>query len=143
MVPPGDRAALAAEIRRARDGEIDLDRCGAAGRAFVEQNRGRERRSRATGSCWRDSGRARRSRECPLRSHAVTAVLFTCAGQRVDIVTAFGRAGATTIAADLDRLAPALYHADHMALVPRVTDPGYLPRSRRSSPSTTSSSSFR
>ena len=57
----------------------------------------------------------------------MTAVLFTCAGQRVDIVTAFGRAGATTIASDLDRLAPALYHADHMAFVPRVTDPGYLP----------------
>jgi carbamoyl-phosphate synthase large subunit len=56
----------------------------------------------------------------------VTAVLFTCAGQRVDIVTAFGRAGATTIAADLDPLAPALYHADHHALVPRVTDPGYM-----------------
>jgi carbamoyl-phosphate synthase large subunit len=56
----------------------------------------------------------------------VTAVLFTCAGQRVDIVTAFGRAGATTIASDLDRLAPALYHADHMALVPRVDDPGYV-----------------
>ena len=57
----------------------------------------------------------------------MTAVLFTCAGQRVDIVTAFGRAGATTIASDLDRLAPALYHADHMALVPPVDDPGYLP----------------
>jgi carbamoyl-phosphate synthase large subunit len=57
----------------------------------------------------------------------VTAVLFTCAGQRADIVTAFGRAGATTIASDLDRLAPALYHADHMALVPRVDDPGYVP----------------
>ena len=34
----------------------------------------------------------------PLPSPSVTAVLFTCAGQRVDIVTAFGRAGATTIA---------------------------------------------
>jgi len=56
----------------------------------------------------------------------VTAVLFTCAGQRVDIITAFGRAGATTIASDLDRLAPALYHADHFALVPRVDDPGYV-----------------
>jgi carbamoyl-phosphate synthase large subunit len=56
----------------------------------------------------------------------VTAVLITCAGQRVDIVTAFGRAGATTVASDLDRLAPALYHADHMALVPRVDDPGYM-----------------
>ena len=56
----------------------------------------------------------------------MTAVLFTCAGQRVDIVTAFGRAGAITIASDLDRLAPALYHADHFALVPRVDDPGYV-----------------
>jgi carbamoyl-phosphate synthase large subunit len=56
----------------------------------------------------------------------VTAVLFTCAGQRVDIVTAFARAGATTIAADVDALAPALYHADRHALVPRVDDPGYI-----------------
>jgi carbamoyl-phosphate synthase large subunit len=56
----------------------------------------------------------------------MTAVLFTCAGQRVDIVSAFGRAGAITVAADLDPLAPALYHADHRALVPRVDDPGYI-----------------
>jgi carbamoyl-phosphate synthase large subunit len=56
----------------------------------------------------------------------VTAVLFTCAGQRVDIVSAFGRAGATTVAADLDPLAPALYHADHRSLVPAVRDPGYV-----------------
>src|SRR4029077_17576505 len=57
---------------------------------------------------------------------AVTAVLFTCAGQRVDIVTAFRRVGATTIATDANRLAPALYHADHQALVPRVDDFGYV-----------------
>jgi carbamoyl-phosphate synthase large subunit len=56
----------------------------------------------------------------------VTAVLFTCAGQRVDIVTEFSRAGATTIVAEADRLAPALYHADHHALVPRTHDPGYV-----------------
>jgi carbamoyl-phosphate synthase large subunit len=56
----------------------------------------------------------------------VTAVLFTCAGQRVDIVSAFRRAGATTIATDVDALAPALYHADHRALVPRVDDLGYI-----------------
>jgi carbamoyl-phosphate synthase large subunit len=56
----------------------------------------------------------------------VTAVLFTCAGQRVDIVAAFGRAGATTIAADLNPLAPALYHADRYELVPRIDDPGYV-----------------
>jgi len=53
-------------------------------------------------------------------------VLFTCAGQRVDIVTAFGRAGATTLAADVNELAPALYAADRRALVPPVDDPGYL-----------------
>ena len=57
----------------------------------------------------------------------MTAVLFTCAGQRVDIVTEFARAGATTIVADADRLAPTLYHADRYALVPRVDDPGYVP----------------
>jgi carbamoyl-phosphate synthase large subunit len=56
----------------------------------------------------------------------MTAVLFTCAGQRVDIVSAFGRAGAFTVAADADRLAPALYHADRRALVPRVDDPTYV-----------------
>lgn len=56
----------------------------------------------------------------------MTAVLFTCAGQRVDIVAAFGHAGAETIAADVDPLAPALYHADRHALVPRVADPGYV-----------------
>ena len=56
----------------------------------------------------------------------MTAVLFTCAGQRVDIVTAFRRIGATTIATDANRLAPALYHADHQALVPRVDDFGYV-----------------
>ena len=57
----------------------------------------------------------------------MTAVLFTCAGQRVDIVSAFSRAGATTIATDLDALAPALWHADRHVLVPRVDDPGYVP----------------
>jgi len=57
----------------------------------------------------------------------VTAVLFTCAGQRVDIVSAFRRTGAMTVAADADTLAPALYHADRMALVPRVADPDYVP----------------
>jgi carbamoyl-phosphate synthase large subunit len=56
----------------------------------------------------------------------VTAVLFTCAGQRVDIVSAFGRAGALTVAADANALAPALYHADRHALVPRIDDPGYI-----------------
>jgi carbamoyl-phosphate synthase large subunit len=57
----------------------------------------------------------------------MTAVLFTCAGQRVDIVSAFARAGAITVAADADEFAPALYHADRKALVPRIADPGYIP----------------
>jgi carbamoyl-phosphate synthase large subunit len=56
----------------------------------------------------------------------VTAVLFTCAGQRVDIVTAFARAGAKTIAVDCNELAPALYHADLRAIVPRVDHPEYI-----------------
>ncbi|HSC92978.1 MAG TPA: ATP-grasp domain-containing protein [Gaiellaceae bacterium] len=53
-------------------------------------------------------------------------VLFTCAGQRVDIVSAFARAGATTVAVDVNPLAPALYHAHRRELVPRISDPGYL-----------------
>jgi carbamoyl-phosphate synthase large subunit len=56
----------------------------------------------------------------------VTAVLFTCAGQRVDIVEAFRRAGAVTVATDANPLAPALYHADHRALVPRIDEPDYI-----------------
>jgi len=60
----------------------------------------------------------------------VTAVLFTCAGQRVDIVDAFRRAGATTVAADVNPLAPALYTADHQALVPRIEDDDYVPALR-------------
>ena len=56
----------------------------------------------------------------------MTTVLFTCAGQRVDIVSAFRRAGARTVAVDADPLAPALYHAHEHAIVPRVDDPGYL-----------------
>ena len=57
----------------------------------------------------------------------MTAVLFTCAGQRVDIVGAFRRAGATAVAVDANPLAPALYHADEHALVPRIDDPAYVP----------------
>ncbi|MGB2953209.1 MAG: ATP-grasp domain-containing protein [Gaiellaceae bacterium] len=60
----------------------------------------------------------------------MSAVLFTCVGMRVDIVTAFRRAGATTIGADVSPLAPALYHADAYALVPRKDDPAYIPALR-------------
>jgi hypothetical protein len=59
-------------------------------------------------------------------SRAVSGVLFTCAGQRVDIVTAFRRSGAWTLATDVNQLAPALYHADAHAFVPRVDDPTYV-----------------
>jgi carbamoyl-phosphate synthase large subunit len=61
----------------------------------------------------------------------VTAVLFTCAGQRVDIVSAFRRAGAYTVAVDANPLAPALYHADAHALVPPIDNPGYVPSLQR------------
>src|ERR671933_1606757 len=57
-------------------------------------------------------------------------VLFTCAGLRVDIVTAFREAGATTIAVDVDRYAPALYKADRSALVGRIEADGYVPKLR-------------
>ena len=60
----------------------------------------------------------------------MTAVLFTCAGQRVDILDAFRGAGATTVAADVNPLAPALYHADRHALVPRLEEEGYVPALR-------------
>jgi carbamoyl-phosphate synthase large subunit len=56
----------------------------------------------------------------------VPTVLFTCAGQRVDIVTAFREAGATAVAADVNELAPALYAADRRELVPPIADPGYV-----------------
>ena len=56
----------------------------------------------------------------------MTVVLFTCAGQRVDIVRAFCAAGAVTLAADADPLAPALYHADRRAIVPLITDADYV-----------------
>ena len=56
----------------------------------------------------------------------MAVVLFTCAGQRVDIVTAFARAGATTLAVDVNELAPALYAAERRASVPRVDDPAYV-----------------
>jgi carbamoyl-phosphate synthase large subunit len=49
----------------------------------------------------------------------------------VDIVGAFRRAGAVTVAADSNPLAPSLYHADHYALVPRIDDAEYVPALRR------------
>jgi len=53
--------------------------------------------------------------------------MFTCAGQRVDIVKAFRAAGAVALGVDADPFAPALYYADRQAIVPRISDPGYVP----------------
>ena len=65
--------------------------------------------------------RLRRLHGPAVPSRAVTAVLFTCAGQRVDIVTA-SAAPEQRRSPRRDQLAPALYHADHRAIVPRVDD---------------------
>jgi carbamoyl-phosphate synthase large subunit len=54
-------------------------------------------------------------------------VLFTSAGQRVDIVRAFRAAGAVALGVDADPLAPALYHCDRRVIVPRIADPTYVP----------------
>jgi carbamoyl-phosphate synthase large subunit len=52
--------------------------------------------------------------------------VFTCAGQRAEIIRAFSCAGGRTIAADSSPLAPALYHADAAVQVPRWHEPGYI-----------------
>jgi carbamoyl-phosphate synthase large subunit len=57
----------------------------------------------------------------------VTSVLFTCAGQRVDVITAFRQAGAFTVAADLNPLAPALHRAHARLQLPPVADDAYVP----------------
>jgi carbamoyl-phosphate synthase large subunit len=54
-------------------------------------------------------------------------VLFTCAGQRVDVVAAFRQAGARTVAVDMNPLAPALYHADCHVVLPPADDANYIP----------------
>src|SRR5581483_8484581 len=120
------RGRLGAAPRSRRGRRVDRLRRRDHGRRHGRARRAGRRRRR------RHPGRSTRRRRCrgagapPLRCALVTAVLFTCAGQRVDIVTAFRLAGATTIAADVDPLAPALYHADRRALVPRVDEPGYV-----------------
>lgn len=53
--------------------------------------------------------------------------MLTSVGQRVDIASAFRAAGATTLGVDADPLAPALYHCDRHAIVPRIADTGYVP----------------
>ena len=54
-------------------------------------------------------------------------VLLTSVGQRVDIARAFRAAGAVTLGVDAEPLAPALYHCDEHAIVPKIADPSYVP----------------
>ncbi|MGD0167337.1 MAG: ATP-grasp domain-containing protein [Gaiellaceae bacterium] len=53
--------------------------------------------------------------------------LFTCAGQRVDVIEAFARAGAVTLATDVSPYAPTLYRAERFSVVPRYGDSRYVP----------------
>ena len=53
--------------------------------------------------------------------------MLTSVGQRVDIARAFRAAGAITLGVDADPLAPALYHCDRHAIVPRIADAEYVP----------------
>ena len=53
--------------------------------------------------------------------------MLTSVGQRVDIARAFRAAGAATLGVDADPLAPALYHCDRRAIVPRIAAPDYVP----------------
>ena len=60
-------------------------------------------------------------------------VLFTSVGRRVELLRSFKRAYAdleltgSIVAVDIDPLAPALQEADHPYIVPRISDPAYIP----------------
>jgi carbamoyl-phosphate synthase large subunit len=60
-------------------------------------------------------------------------ILFTSAGRRVELLRAFRQAyeglelESNIVALDVDPLAPALRTADRSYLVPRLTDPAYIP----------------
>jgi carbamoyl-phosphate synthase large subunit len=103
-----------------------LGRAGLPRRPDEEHETGDEPRRDETG----DDEHEAAQHGATVPSPPVKGVLFTCAGQRVDILTAFKRAGARTVAVDLNRLAPALYHADAHAFVPRIDDPDYVPALR-------------
>jgi carbamoyl-phosphate synthase large subunit len=65
-------------------------------------------------------------------SQGTVNILFTSAGRRVELLRWFDRArldegiAGTSIAADIDPLAPALQVADRTYIVPRLSDPGYV-----------------
>ncbi|MBM3190094.1 MAG: ATP-grasp domain-containing protein [Chloroflexi bacterium] len=60
-------------------------------------------------------------------------ILFTSVGRRLELVRAFRRAYATLgisgriVAVDIDPLAPALQEVDRFYMVPRLSEPGYVP----------------
>jgi len=60
-------------------------------------------------------------------------VLFTSVGRRVELIRAFKRAYAdlglmgNIVATDIDPLAPALQEADRPYIVPRLSEPSYIP----------------
>jgi carbamoyl-phosphate synthase large subunit len=59
-------------------------------------------------------------------------ILFTCVGRRVELISAFRRAGRkldiglTIHGADVTRFAPAMHKVDQAHIVPRLDDPGYI-----------------
>ena len=66
-------------------------------------------------------------------SNKTVHVLFTSAGRRVELMRAFRRAyeslgiSGHIVAADIDPLAPALQEVDIPYIVPRLTEPEYMP----------------
>ena len=60
-------------------------------------------------------------------------VLFTCVGRRVELVRAFRAAGErlgidlTLHGSDITWLSPAIHHVDHGHIMPRISDPDYIP----------------
>jgi carbamoyl-phosphate synthase large subunit len=68
------------------------------------------------------------------RGYDSVNVLFTSVGRRVELLRAFRRAydslglAGNIIATDIDFLAPALQVADQYYIVPRLTEPDYIPK---------------
>ena len=68
-----------------------------------------------------------------MNNRPVVNTLFTSAGRRVELLRAFRRAyeslslQGSIIAVDIDPLSPALQEADRRYLVPRLSEPGYIP----------------
>jgi len=69
----------------------------------------------------------------PKEGKSVVNVMFTSVGRRVELIRAFKKAYADLgltgkiVATDIDPLAPALQEVDRPYIVPRVSDPEYIP----------------